>query len=174
MHTEGWGFPLPGEPESSACKTPTETSPPTAEPQPNSLQTPDKCTYGVSSGALGEGVALSGLGQTRMGRWLGSRGFKGTTAVMSASPLIRLWPPPVRGNRLLPHLWPPSDSAQAPYLGKDTKLEQSEARDILCVLWGWSRRGHRVPRCSREPPEKAFYGQDHEGFPCRLDLGLLL
>lgn len=40
------------------------------------------------------------------------------------------------------------------------------ARDILRVLWRWSRRG-RGRAAGGERPGKAFYGQDHEGFPCR-------
>lgn len=78
-----------------------------------------------------------------------------------------------------PHLQPPPphprDSAQAPYLGKDTKLEQSAggARDILCVLWRWSGRGGAALSAGSRPG-KAFYGQDNEGLPCCLDLGLLL
>lgn len=54
MHTEEGGASPAWEPESSACKTPTETSLRLLNPNPTPLQTPDKCTYRVSSGALGE------------------------------------------------------------------------------------------------------------------------
>lgn len=96
---------------------------------------------------------------------------------MSASPAGSPQPPSLpEETGSFSTLDPPSDSTQAPYLGKDTKLEQSTGgrRDILRVLWRWSGRG-RGRAAGGEPPGKAFYGQeDREGFPCSLDSGLLL
>lgn len=96
---------------------------------------------------------------------------------MSASPAGSPQPPSLpEETGSFSTLDPPSDSTQAPYLGKDTKLEQSTGgrRDILRVLWRWSGRG-RGRAAGGEPPGKAFYGQeDREGFPCCLDSGLLL
>lgn len=76
MHTEEGGLPPAWEPESSACKTPTETSPPTAEPQPNSPPNPGQMHLQGFLGALGEGVSSVWTWTDRMGRWLGE-GFKG-------------------------------------------------------------------------------------------------
>lgn len=67
---------------------------------------------------------MPGLGQTGWGAgWV--RGLKGAEAVMSPLSRPASAPPCPRKPTGLPAPGRPTHSTQAPYLGKDTKLEQS-------------------------------------------------
>lgn len=115
---------------------------------------------------------MPGLGQTGWGAAGWVRGLKAAEAVMS--PLCRPAgaPPCPWKSAWLPTPGRPTHSTQAPYLGKDTKLEQSVGGSLkhslhaLEMLRGW---GGAVPRAAG----KTFYGQDPENLSCYPDLGLL-
>lgn len=114
---------------------------------------------------------MPGLGQTGWGAgWV--RGLKGAEAVMSPLSRPASAPPCPRKPTGLPAPGRPTHSTQAPYLGKDTKLEQSvggSQRHSLRALEMLRSRGGAVLKVAG----KAFYGQDPERLPCYPDLGLL-
>lgn len=105
---------------------------------------------------------MSGLGQTGWGAgWV--RGLKGCRCGDVSLPrwLAPRPPPCWRKPAPLPTPGSPSDSTQAPYLGKDTKLEQSTgAAETFSACFG-DGAGQGGAYCRRGAgPGKAFYGQD--------------
>lgn len=144
MHEERTCFPPMGL-QARARESPSAIPPWSLSPSPSPLQPGDACTYRSSSRlAGGNELSVSELGQTGWGAgWVG--GLKGRCrGDVSLPRWLTPAPPPCQRN---PSRSPPPAPPVTPHRlhiwGKTPSWSSlpGAARDILCVLWRWSRRG---------------------------------